>query len=342
MAGREKNNKPSMKDVAELAGVSTATVSHVINGTRYVSEEVCEKVQSAMKTLNYVPNPIARSLRSQQSHLIGLIIPVKASSDMANLFFMTIAQGVESILTKNGYKMILCNSYEDLQVEKDLLRMFNAQLVDGVILAPVAQKLDDLSDVLIGQYPLVAIDRKIQSFTGDCVESDNFQGGYEATSHLLEKGHKRIGFISSDLNITSAYNRYKGYCQALLDNGLSVEKEWVKIGNGTFEEGFRLAGELADATDVSALFIANNTMTPGALSYFYQQKIGIPDEMAVVGFDDYEILKVLNPPLTCVKQPAYEMGVKAAEVLLARIKAEKQGAGCDYVLPTSLVVRQST
>ncbi|MFS0783984.1 LacI family DNA-binding transcriptional regulator [Bacillus sp. 1P06AnD] len=342
MAGRQKSSKPSMKDVAVRSGVSTATVSHVINGTRYVSEEVSKKVHEAMRELNYFPNSIARSLRSKQSYLVGLIIPVKAYSDMANLFFMTVAQGVESILTKNGYKMILCNSYEDLQVERELIQMFNAQLVDGVILAPVAKEFEQISDVVTEQYPIVLIDRNIRSFQGDCVRADQFKGSSEAIRHLLQKGHTSIGFISSKNDISSSQERFEGYCWALQEAGFESVERLIKTGDVTFEEGYRLASELVESKQVTALFIANNTMTAGALSYLQEKGMAIPDQIAVIGFDDYEVLRVLNPPLTTVRQPAYGMGQKAAQVLLDRIRSTENSDGSEYVMDTELIIRKST
>lgn len=334
--GVRGKKKASIKDVAEKSGFSTATVSHVINGTRYVSEEVSQKVKVAMKELNYTPNPIARSLRSHQSHLIGLIIPVKEASDTANLFFMTIAQGIEATLSKNGYKLILCNSHEDKELEKEHIEMFDAQLIDGLIIAPTA----DNFSLHNNQYPVVFIDRKPKVYLGDCILANNFQGAYDATQHIIRKGHKKIGLITGELGITTSDHRKEGYKKALLDESLEYKESYVKEGKVSFESGYQLAKELVEQNEVSSIFIANNTLTLGALSYFQEKKIHIPDELAIIGFDDYEWTKIMNPPLTCVKQPAFEIGQKAAEVILARI-SNKEGKPEEYLLDTTLTIRKS-
>ncbi|WP_019243324.1 MULTISPECIES: LacI family DNA-binding transcriptional regulator [Bacillus] len=336
MVARNKK-KPSIKDVAEKSGVSTATVSHVINGTRYVSEEVSNKVKNAMKELQYVPNPIARSLRSQHSHIIGLIIPVKRASDTANLFFMTIAQGIEATLTKNGYKLILCNSYEDVELEQEHIDMFNAQQVDGLIIAPVTEDYTHIQE----QYPIVFIDRKPAAYKGDCVFSNNYQGAYEATDHLIKKGHTKIGFMTGDMNISTGKDRFDGYKQALLDSGIEIQDSYIKFGDVNLETGYQLAKELMEKKEVSALFVANNILTMGAIRYFQDYHVKIPDEMAIIGFDDYEWSMILNPPLTSVKQPAFEMGQKAAEVMLERIHNPSIEPKC-YIMDTNLIIRKTT
>ena len=341
MAAREKKNKVSIKDVAAKSGVSTATVSHVINGTRFVSEEVSLKVKEAMKELNYVPNPVARTLRSHQSHLIGLIIPVKEYTDTANAFFMMVAQGIEETLTKNGYKLILCNSYENPDVEKEHIQMFNAQLVDGLILAPTGNDYSYLNEILTRQFPVAFVDRKPQNYLGDCILSNNFQGAYDATEHLIKKGHKQIGFMSGDLGLTTSDDRFEGYKQALSDYNVEFNETFVKQDYASLENGYKMAKEFVEQKQVSAIFIANNNMTMGAISYFQEQYIKIPDEIAIVGFDDYDWAKIINPPLTTVKQPAFELGQKAAEVILNRIRNQQQEPQ-EHVLDTTLIVRKSS
>ncbi|MGM9924307.1 MAG: LacI family DNA-binding transcriptional regulator [Bacillus sp. (in: firmicutes)] len=333
---RRKKKKPSIKDVAKKSGVSTATVSHVINGTRYVSDEVSAMVKAAMKELNYIPNPIARSLRSHQTSLVGLIIPVKEPSDTANLFFMAIAQGIESILRKKGYKLILSNSHEDKKLEQEQIEMFNAQLVDGLIIAPLGNEYDEMNV----QYPVVFIDRKPKTYQGACVLANHFQGAYEATEYLIKQGHEQIGFINGNIGLTIDRDRFEGYRKALLDNGIPYSENNVKEGSVSLDQGYSLAKELVEQKNVSAIFIANSNLTMGAISYFQQSNTKIPDEMAIIGFDDYEWAEIINPPLSCVRQPAFAIGQKAAEVLLERIEnGERKSA--EYLLDTELIVRKS-
>lgn len=329
----------SIKDVAKAAGVSTATVSHVINGTRFVSEKAKKKVLAAMKELDYRPNSVARSLRSQKSNIIGLLIPVMRS-DTSNFFFMSVAQGVSDVLKRHGYNLILSNSHERLDDEKEQIKVFNSQLIDGLILAPTAEEHGYLHETLSGTYPVVFIDRKPKGYQGDCILADGFQGTYDAISMLIDKGHRKIGFITGTLGITTSDERLEGYMAALTDRGLPLDNLLIKEGQASFESGYVLAREIVETNDVSALFVANNIMTIGALRYLQETGIKIPEQIAIIGFDDYEWARITTPPLTVIKQPAYELGAKAAEVLLQRI-ANPDSDFRELRLPTELVIRSS-
>lgn len=336
---KENSGRASMKDVAVRAGVSTATVSHVINETRYVSEDTKNKVHQAMRDLNYSPNSIARSLRSHQSKVIGLIIPVK-KDDTSNFFFMSIAHGIENTLKKHGYQLLLSNSNEELQNEIQQIDVFKSQLIDGVILAPTSEDHSYLKEAS-NDFPIVFIDRKPQGYDWDCVLVDNFQGTYDAIKLLIEKGHSNIGFISGPLGITTSDERYEGYKQAIEDHGIQFKENLVKIGEANYENGQRFASELVDHGEVTALFIANNVMTFGSMLTLQEKKIAIPSKLSVIGFDDYEWTRITTPPLSVIKQPAFELGEKAAEILLMRIKDSASSCG-EYRLPPELIIRGSS
>ncbi len=329
----------SMKQVAQAVGVSTATVSHVINGTRYVAEETKAKVLRAMKELDYRPNNVARSLRSQKSSIIGLIVPLSAS-DTANFFFMSIAQGIEEVLKEAGYNLILSNSNERLADELEQIKVFNSQFIEGLIIAPTAEDHEEFARTL-GPYPVVFVDRKPRGFSGDCVLADGYGGTYEAIEMMIKKKHTRIGFISGPLGYTTSDERLAGYKKALEDNGIPVDESLIKEGSPSFESGYTFARELVKEQRVSALFVANNIMTIGAMGFLQDAQIKIPSELAVIGFDDYEWTRITNPPLTVIKQPAYELGRKAAEILLSRINSKKKTPFQEYRLPTELVMRAS-
>lgn len=254
---------------------------------------------------------------------------------------MMVAQGIEETLTKNGYKLLLCNSYENPDIEKEHIQMFNAQLVDGLIVASTSNDCSYLNDLLTRQYPVAFIDGKPQNYKGDCILSNNFQGAYDATEHLIKKGHKQIGFMSGMLGLTTSDDRFEGYKQALSDNNYEFNESFVKKGHASLENGYKMAKEFVEQKQVSAVFVANNIMTMGAISYFQEQYIKIPDEMAIVGFDDYDWAKIINPPLTTIKQPAFELGQKAAEVILDRIRNQQQEPQ-EYILDTTLIVRKSS
>ena len=329
----------SMKDVANKAEVSTATVSHVINNTRYVSDEVRLRVMQAMKELNYRPNSIARSLRSQKSNTIALIVPILVE-DTSSFFFMSVAQGIESTLKKNGYNLILSNSNESLENEKEQIRALNSQLIDGLIIAPTAEEHSYLNEVLNGDYPVVFIDRRPRGIEGDCVLSDGYKGTYDAITSLIKKGHKRIGFISGPLGITTSDERFEGYKRAIIDNGLQMELSLIKEADATYKKGYQLAKALVSEEKVTAIFAANNVMTIGTLKYLQESELKIPEQVAVIGFDDYDWTRITTPPLSVVKQFPFDLGTKAAEILLDRIN-NKDSQYKEYRLPTELVLRKS-
>ncbi|RBW70860.1 LacI family transcriptional regulator [Bacillus taeanensis] len=327
-----------MKDVAEKAGVSTATVSHVINQTRYVAEETKVKVLQAMKELDYRPNSVARSLRSAKSKTVGLLVPVMGT-DTSSFFFMSIAQGIESKLREYGYNLILSNSNEQFENEQEQIKAFNAQLIDGLIMAPTGNNHAYLDETLSGTYPVVFIDRKPKGYKGDCVLVDNFTGTYEAVEMLIKKGHKQIGFISGTLGLSTSDERLEGYKKALIDNDILVQQSFIKVGDASFEIGYQLAKRLMEE-EITALLVSNNVMTMGAMAYLQEKQTNIPEELAVIGYDDYDWAKITTPPLTVIKQPAYELGEKAAEALIDRINNPNQSYR-ENRLSTELVIRKS-
>lgn len=332
----------NIKEVAEKAGVSTATVSHVINGTRYVAEDKKQAVLSVMKQLDYRPNSVARSLRSQKSKIIGLIIPV-ALPDTSSFFFSTVAQGIQKKLKENGYNLILSNSTEMQQDEMEQIRVFNSQLIDGLIIAPTANDHTYLNDVLNGSYPVVFIDRKPTGYPGDCVLVDGFKASYEAVEQLISKGHKRIAYIGGQLGITTSNERFEGYKKALTDNGVEFD-DTIAIhsgfGEATFQNGYSFTKELLEKSSFTALFVTNNVMSMGTMACLQEKGVKIPHDLAVIGFDDYEWAKITVPPLSVIKQPSFELGMKAAEVLLDKINNSSDSYK-EYRLDAQLIIRDS-
>lgn len=332
----------SIKDVAKKAGVSTATVSHVINGTRFVSEDTKQAVLRIMKQLDYRPNSVARSLRSQKSKIIGLIIPVTLP-DTSSFFFSTVSQGIQKKLKENGYNLIVSNSTELQEDEIEQIRVFNSQLIDGLIIAPTANDHSHLNDVLNGSYPVVFIDRKPIGYLGDCVLVDGFKATYEAVKLLISKGHNRIAYIGGQLGMTTSNERFEGYRRALIDSGLSPDDSMVmhsNFGEATFQNGYNYTKELMSRSEFTALFVANNIMSMGTMAFLQEKGVKIPQELAVIGFDDYEWAKITIPPLSVIKQPSFELGVKAAEVLLDKINSPDDNYK-EYRLDAQLIIRKS-
>lgn len=330
----------SMKDVAVKANVSTATVSHVINETRYVAEETRIKVLQAMKELNYRPNPVARSLRSRKSNIIGLMIPVQ-SDDTSNFFFMSIAHGIGSVLNNHGYQLIVSNSNEEIEMERKQIQMFNDQFIDGLIMAPTSQSHEFLHQELQGDYPVIFIDRKPKGYNrADCILSDGQKGTYEAIKLLIEKGYRNIGFVTGPLGLTTSDERLEGYKQALNEHSIEINESLIKEAVSSFDNGYLVAKELLENSHVSAILTANNVMTMGVVKCLQDHNKKIPEEIAVIGFDDYEWAKITTPPLSMIKQPSFEIGVKAAEAMIRRIE-EPQADYVEWRLPTTLIERGS-
>ena len=332
--------RSGIKQVAQHAGVSIASVSHVINNTRYVSDEVKRKVYEAMEELDYRPNSAARSLRSQKSNTIGLIVPV-LPSDTSNFFFMMVAQGIQYTLKQHGYHLLLSNNTtEQIEDEKEQIKLFNSKLIDGLFIASIAEDVSYLNDIVRSHYPVVFIDRKPTGYIGDCVLADGIGGAYEAVKTLILKGHSRIGLLTGELGITTSNERFDGYKKALADHDIPFDSSIVRMAESNFESGYESVKALLGEQKITALFIANNVLTMGAMKYIQEQRIQIPAELAIIGFDDYDWTQITCPPLSVIRQPSYAIGVKAAEIMLERIE-KPSTISEEYRLSTSLILRDS-
>lgn len=329
--------KVRIKDVAEKAEVSTATVSHVINGNKYVSDKIKNKVNKVLKELNYHPNSAARSLRSTKTNTIGLIIPIN-SADTSKSFFMSIAEGVEEKLKSKGYNLILSNSKEDPEQELNLIKMFNTQ-VDGLILAPTNEEFKGIKDTIDQNFHLVMIDRLPVGYGDDYVIVDNFQGTYDGIQELINSGFKRIGFLSSKLGVADSINkcernkkgtnsriyvnpnneRFQAYKLALSDNNLSFNPDYVLFGESSFQSGYKLAKQLI-SKNVDAILIANNIMTMGSIKFIQEMKMKMPEDIGIIGYDNYDWTEIITPPLSAIKQPAFKIGMQAADLILNKIE----------------------
>jgi len=327
----------TMKEVAKLAEVSVATVSRVLNNKPNVSPELRSRVLQAVEKLNYKRNRVARSLRAKTSLIIGLVI-----SDIQNPFFTSVVRGVEDVAYAHGYTLLLCNSDEDPTKERLYIDIMLAERVAGVIISPVAE-VDNYSSVLLqAGVPVVAMDRRMRDLEVDTVVINNVEGVYQAVGHLIEQGHRRIGFIGGPTRTTTGRERQEGYQKALAEHGLDLEQGLVKIGDFKQDSGYQMTCELLEMDDPpTAVFTANNLMTLGALNAIHEKKLSIPQEVAIVGFDDMSWAQSLAPPLTAVAQPTYELGRTAADLLLRRI-GDPYRPTEQICLEADLVVRESS
>jgi LacI family transcriptional regulator len=326
-----------MRDVAERAGVSVTTVSHVINETRPVSDGLRERVLAAIHELGYQPNVLARSLRQGKTHTIGMIAP-----DSTNPFFAEVARGVEDASFEQGYSVILCNSDGDLDKELLYTSVLAEKRVDGIIFVAAGVSTGHIRDLQAQRMPLVVVDRDIPDVAVDSVLTDNARGGELATRHLLALGHRRIGCIAGPSDVTPSAERIIGYRQALREAGVPVDERLIVKGDFQYESGYRATHQLLTMDDPpTAIFACNDLMAVGAISEALELGLQVPATMSVIGFDDVRLASFTNPPLTTIVQPKYEIGVVAATMLLERMR-DLDMPPRRRVLDTSLLIRQST
>lgn len=314
-----------------------ATVSRVLNHDPTVTEELRKRVLESIEILGYEPNRAARRLRANSSDVIGLVI-----SDIKNPFFVSLIGGVEQIAAQRHISVLLCNTDENPERQNQVLNLMRAEQVAGIILAPTSfTPADSLQMLKMAGLPVVLVDRWVPGFEADTVQVDNFKGAYTAVRHLINLGRQRIAMITGDLAIPTSLERHRGYQSALLEAGLPLDPALVKEGNSQQNSAQWLTHDLMEsATPPDAMFVANNLMTLGALKVLREMKIRVPEQVALVSFDDMPWSGDLYSPLTAISQPTEEMGHEAMYLLLRRL-AEPQSSFRTVVLPTQLIVRSS-
>jgi len=326
-----------MRDVAQHAGVSVTTVSHVINNTRPVSDELRMRVTEAMQELGYQTNILARSLRKGETLTVGVILP-----DSANPFFAEVVRGVEDASFMNGYSVILCNTDSNLEKERIYTDVLVKKQVDGILFIAAGLSTENIQSLLDREMPLVIVDRQVPEVNVDCVLTNNRQGGYLAAHHLINLGHRRIGCIVGPENIRSSLERLTGYQEAIHEAGLPFDETLIVKGDFQYESGYEAAQRLLTIDDPpSAIFAFNDLMAVGALSYALEKGYPVPTGLSVVGFDDVRLAVYANPPITTVMQPKYEIGELATQILLERMKNPEANPR-QRVLETRLIIRKST
>jgi len=324
----------TVKDVAKAAGVSTATVSRVINDDPRISEDTRKRVLDCIKRLDYKINNIARSLKTNRTYTIGFISP-----ELSNDFFMGIAKGVEDELRKQGYSIIICNSNESAEEEEDRIKLLYEKCVDGVIIIPATGEGKHYKQLKDVNVPVVLADRLVDNFDTDAVLVDNINGSYAAIEYLINQGQRRIGFIGGDLRITPARERFEGYKRALADYRIPLEPSIVKFGNFHVRDGYCLMEELMKIDNPpSYIFISNYYMHVGATKYLIEQGNSLKHSVAIASFDDMELSSILGFCKIRVGQPMMEIGSKAAQLLLARINHEESPFPQIIRLKTRLII----
>lgn len=307
----------TIKDVARLAGVSTTTVSHVINKTRFVAEATQEKVLEAVKELNYAPSAVARSLKCNTTRTIGMLV-----TQSTNLFFSEVIDGVESYCYRQGYTLILCNTGGIYEKQRDYIRMLAEKRVDG-ILVMCSDLTQELSEMLESHadIPKVIMDWGPEASTADKIIDNSELGGYLATKYLIDKGHKDIACLSGHLHKLACQERIAGFRRAMTEANLIVNDNWILEGNFECDTAVLAADKIIAMDKMpTAVFCFNDTMALGLMSRLQQKGVRVPDDMSVIGYDNIELAEYFSPPLTTIHQPKRRVGKNAFEILLERIK----------------------
>jgi LacI family transcriptional regulator len=327
----------TINDVARRAGVSAVTVSRVINDTGNVSAATREKVERAIEELGYVPSVMARSLRSKRTRTLALIV-----SDITNPFWTTIARGVEDAAQSSDYSVFLYNTDENPVKQRRCLDVVVAQRVDGVVIAPYDSDAQNLAKLRQRNVPTVVVDRRIEGWDVDSVYGDSVSGAKALVHHLVSLGHRRIAVLAGPAGTSTAEDRVTGYCMALAEAGISIDHRLIRRGEYRIASGEELTGQVLDeGLDPTAVFAANNTLAVGVIQALGERGLRVPQDIALVCFDDLPNASRLFPFLTVVVQPAYDMGVHAAQLLLSRLDSEVSLQPRHVVLPTRLIVRHS-
>jgi len=328
----------TIRDVARLAGVSTMTVSRVINSSGYTSQDTRTRVERAIAELGYVPNAVARHLRSKRTKTLALVL-----SDITNPFFTTIARGVEDVAGPRGFGVMFCNTDESESEEMDYLQMLIQRQVDGVLLVPAGNSVEPLRLLRAQGVPVVVLDRRVNSRRVDQVRTDSVAGAYTLVRHLVELGHRRIAILTGRRIISTSVDRVAGYQKALAEVGVDVDQSLVRYGGYGLAGGYRMAHEvLAASPQPTALFAANNFIAFGALQALHEAGLRVPEDISLVCFDDLPEEWLIDPFLTVVGQPAYEMGHRAAELLFERLDGDDSKTARAIVLPGEFIVRRSS
>ena len=328
----------NIKDVAEAAGVSTATVSRVLSDKPHVRPELRQRVLAAMDDLDYKPNRVARSLRAKKSSIIGLIV-----SDIQNPFFTAVSRAVEDVASAQGMSIFLCNSDENQDKEIMYLEHMRAENVAGIIFSPTRQTADAFGETVDVNLPMIIIDRRVQGLDVDSVLIENVESAYQLTEHLIADGYRRIGAMFG-MASTTGRERRKGFVQALREHGLELEEpepDLINYVDAREEVGYKTTREFLDRPDrPEAIFSSNGLLATGAFRALRESQLALPDEMAFATFDDTPWAGLVEPPVTVIRQPTYEIGKTACELLLERID-EPTRPTRQIILKSGLVVRRS-
>lgn len=344
-----RKRQVTLTDIASALGVAPMTVSRVVNRSGYVSEETREKVLHAVKTMNYRPNGVARNLKRQRTETVGLVL-----GDISNPYSAELANAVRERLWSSGYNLFICISEHSANEDITAFKSLVDHNVDGIIVATRSNEEGDerLREIVNSHIPVVVIGRDFQYDGVDLVSADNLTGGFEATRHLIDLGHRRIGFIGADMKDRGRLKRLQGYLDALKAHDIEIDERLVTgirepisnfLGYSTEKMGYEGMKRLLSLPNPpTAVFARNDFTAIGSMTAVKEAGLTIPGDMAIVGFDDIPMAIHTSPPLTTVRQPMRQQGQIAAEMLLRRIGEDHLVDRSERILNCELIIRQST
>lgn len=329
---------PTIRDVAKRAGVSVATVSRVVNGTAYVSDELQTRVWQAIQELDFSPSALARSLSTRVSYTIGVCVP----NIMKHPFWAQVVTGVEVVCHREGYNLFLCNTDSDPERERGYIELLRTRRVDGLIIGSSSDSAAHLRPLLVPNWPVVMVDRKFLDLQAPAVLVDNYQAALAAMEYLNDLGHRRIGIVAGPRSHTVALDRIRGYQDALTRHGLPVDQALIRMRSYEDEHAREATQALLDLPDrPTAIFSCSGRLAKGILAVLQERHLRIPEDISLLTFDDLDWMSLVTPPLTAIAQPAVEMGQRAMELLLGILQGEQPLEAREVVLRTEFVERAS-
>lgn len=332
----------NIKELADKIGVSSATVSRVINHSGYVSDKTRQEVLEAIEKYQYVPNDIARSLSTKSTHSIGVIIP-----DIENEFFSAVISGISQVAEANGYNINFMGTNDNMDSEHAFLEAVGRQRLDGVIIVPVSQEdsitREKLLQIQNKGVPIVMVDRSVTGTNFDGVFVDSYSGAYEGVQALIREGHERIAIITGPETSKPGRERRKGYIKALEDADIEIRPEYIVSGDFRIDKAYACAKQLLQLElPPTAIFTSNNLTTMGCLKYFTEQKLKIGKQISILGFDDIEVLKIIKYKLSVVARDAKQQGMEAMKLLLDQLEHKNSSKEPRQInIPYQVILRGS-
>ncbi|RBW69691.1 LacI family DNA-binding transcriptional regulator [Bacillus taeanensis] len=324
-----------IKEVAQKANVSIATVSRVLSKPETVANETIKKVLEVIEDLKYQPNAAARQLRMSETTTILVVVP-----DITNTFFSKVLRGIEAVAIKSGYQVLLGDAGNSIERENGYINILRQKKAAGMILLTAGVEASVVEEIA-AQYPVVLACEYLEGVDVPTVSIDNISSARKATEHLIKLGHERIGFISGPMNSVLGRDRLTGFYQAMARYNLRVEPDLVQEGSFSYESGYNMMLKfLAYNTVPTAVFAANDEMAFGAINAIEQKGLTVPDDLSVIGFDDIQFASIFKPALTTISQPAFEIGTRAMKLLIGLMKKEEIRK-TQYILENKLVLRDS-